>query len=335
MMAPHIAAIYLAWKQRPALAGLLAGIAFLLNAKGIIVLAACAVFDLAGLGWLLLGFLLPNIASLSWLYFYAALPDYLEQVWGWGLRYSGTARGGLPTLFGWLGFHAALLLGVFWWWTEKEKERWKFAAWAALSLAAAAIGGRFAPRYFLQLLPVLAVLAARGMALRNTHLRSALLFVALLIPMIRFGPRYLTLLAEDVRGQPHTWIDVAMDSESSSAAHWLLAQAHPDDTVVVWGYRPNILVYSRLAVGSKFWDSQPLTGVPADRHLSDSTSVAPDWARENRRDLAQSSPKWIVDGLSAYNPALDIHNYPELSDWLKHYCERGKVSNVTFYARCR
>ena len=336
MMAPHIAAVYFAWKRRPALAGLLAGIAFLLNAKGLVVLAVCAVFDFAGLGWLLLGFLLPSALVAAWLFGSGAFPDYLEQVWRWGLRYSGGMRGGLSTLFGWLGFHAALVLGVFWWWVHGERERWKFGIWVVLSVASVAIGARFAPRYFLQVLPVFALLAARGVMIpMNTQLRAALLAVTLLIPAIRFGPRYGTLLAEDLQGHPHHWTDVAMDAESSEAARALLSQARPGETVVVWGYRPNIIAYSRLATGYKFWDSQPLTGVPADRHLSDSTPVAAEWASENRKELAHSSPQWIVDGLSGYNAALDIHKYSELSEWLAHYCESGRAGLVVLYRRCR
>jgi hypothetical protein len=336
MLAPHLAAVYCAWKRRPLAAGLLSGIAFLFNTKAVFVLAACAVFDLAGVGWLILGFLLPNTAFFVWLGAAGALPGYLEQVWRWGFRYSGAARAGVATLFGWLGFHAALVLGTCWWWIHRESGRWKFAVWAALSLAGVAIGWRFAPRYFLQLLPVFALLAARGVMIpRNTYLRASLLAAGLLLPAVRFGPRYGTLLAEDFRGPRHQWLDVAMDSESQDAARLLESSARPGDTVVIWGYRPNVIAYSRLAVGARLWDSQPLTGVPADRHLSDATPVDADWASQNRKELARSSPQWIVDGLSAYNPALDIHKYTELTDWLSHYCEAGKPGLITLYRRCR
>src|SRR5258708_19332819 len=40
MIAPHLAAVYLAWRKRPLLSGLMAGIALLVNSKGVFVLAA-------------------------------------------------------------------------------------------------------------------------------------------------------------------------------------------------------------------------------------------------------------------------------------------------------
>lgn len=125
-----------------------------------------------------------------------------------------------------------------------------------------------------------------------------------------------------------------MDQESREAARLLSSMARPGDTIFIWGYRPNLIAYTRLPVGARLWDSQPLTGVPADRHLTSAQPVAPDWARSNRHQLAQSQPVWIADGLSQYNPALDIHNYPDLSVWLKQYCEVTKSGRITLYRLC-
>ena len=55
MLAPHMAAVWLAWRGRAFWSGVLAGIAFLVNAKGVFVLAACAVWNLRALPWLLAG----------------------------------------------------------------------------------------------------------------------------------------------------------------------------------------------------------------------------------------------------------------------------------------
>ena len=44
MFAPHIGAVYLAWRRRPVAAGLVAGLAFLISSKGALVLAACLLF---------------------------------------------------------------------------------------------------------------------------------------------------------------------------------------------------------------------------------------------------------------------------------------------------
>ena len=42
MLAPHLAAVWLAWKRRPLWAGALAGVAFAISPKGLLVLAVCA-----------------------------------------------------------------------------------------------------------------------------------------------------------------------------------------------------------------------------------------------------------------------------------------------------
>ncbi|HXP84955.1 MAG TPA: glycosyltransferase family 39 protein [Bryobacteraceae bacterium] len=349
MILPHLAAVYFALRQRPFAAGTLAGIAFLLSPKGATVLAACLLFHPAGWLAMIAGFALPNLAVFAWLGAEGALDGYLRQVWAWGILYAGQlgadpqAQHAWQAVSNWLGFHAALVIGaVVGWKREVLGMRWRLLAWAAISFAAAAVGLRFAPRYFDQLLPALVVPAAGGLALlvkggpigSRRRLALAAIAVALVIPIVRFGPRYFTLAGDSLMDVRFTWSDVALDQESRTAAILLRAFRRPGDTVFIWGYRPNLIVYTGLPVASKLWDSQPVTGVPADRHLTDSRPVAPEWARENRLELARTAPSIILDGLSAYNPQLDIHNYPELSSWLAHYCVALRARNITIYRRC-
>ena len=253
-------------------------------------LAFC--FDLGGAGWMVAGFLAPNLVVFAFLAGAGAWATYWEQVWRWGFLYAGAdpaAQRGVMSLVNWLGFQAALVIGVAAWWLRSPEEevprRWQFAGWIAVSLVGVAIGWRFAPRYFLQLLPAMVIPAARGVVLFrvNAPLPAYLLLgTALAVPLLRFGPRYVTLAREDVRGIVHGWQDVAMDQESREAARLLSSMARPGDTIFIWGYRPNLIAYTRLSVGARVWDSQPLTGVPADRHLTSDQSVAPEWARRNR-----------------------------------------------------
>jgi hypothetical protein len=344
MIVPHIAAVYLAWRQKPLAAGGMAGLAFLVNTKGVFVLAACVVFVPAGWLWLALGFLVPNAAMLGWLAWNGALPSYFFDVWRWGFIYAGAPPPNAPNAaaetFGWLGFHAVLVIGAILFWRRETDPgvRLRLAIWTGISLLAAAIGWRFSPRYFNQLLPALTIMAARGISVasREPVLRLVLaaLMVAAIIPLGRFGPRYVELAADDLASRAHTWRDVAMDQESRRAAEIVNGLTREGDTIFVWGYRPNLIVYTRLPVASWLWDSQLLTGVPADRHLSDARPVAPEWAQENRRQLVQTSPTFLVDGLSTYNRDLDIHNYPDLADWLGRYCVAGRAGNTTVYRLC-
>jgi hypothetical protein len=56
LLAPHLGAVYLAWRRRPLLAGLVAGIAFQLSPKGAFVLASAVFFAPASWPMLALGF---------------------------------------------------------------------------------------------------------------------------------------------------------------------------------------------------------------------------------------------------------------------------------------
>jgi hypothetical protein len=160
----------------------------------------------------------------------------------------------------------------------------------------------------------------------------------LAVPAVRFGPRYAELLRDDIRHEPHQWRDITLDLESRSAGEVLRAMAKPGDTVFVWGYRPNVVAYSRLPVAGQLWDSQPLTTIPADRHLSAAQAEPLDleWGRENQEKAIQSKPTFIVDGLSAYNPNLDIRKFPRLAEWFAHYCNAGSAGRgITIYDRCK
>jgi hypothetical protein len=218
MIAPHLAALYLAWRRRPFAAGILAGVAFLANAKALLIVAACALFG--GLPLLAAGFLAPNALLLLWLLATGSLPDYWAQVWRWSFGYISTSPSlvgpewGFKSLLAWTGFHAALAIGALWFWLRgRSPERLWMAGWLALSLAATAAGWRFAPRYMNQLLPALVLAAAYGFARMGPLWRAATL-IAIVIPLVRFGPSYIQLAHDDWAGRPHAWRDVAMDQES-------------------------------------------------------------------------------------------------------------------------
>lgn len=341
MIAPHLAAIYLAITARPFRAGLLAGVAFLFNIKGAFVLAACALWSLPALPALLLGFALPVSATALIAVATGAWAGYTEQVWRWGLIYAQRAPVAEPfknaavRTAHWMGFHAALVLGaIFGFRRTAYTERWRIAAWLSLSFFAAALGWRFAPHYFLQVLPPLVVIASRGFVLiSRSKLAIAAFAILLLIPLIRFGPRYARLAYDAVWRREPQWIDVEMDLDSQHAAHRIRALARPGDTLFVWGYRPDLYVYTRMVSDSRFSDSQPLTGVPADRHLQVTDAIYGGPAAANREQLARSHPAFLVDGLGLLNPKLAPSVYPELRPWLAHYRLIGRTSLSLIYRR--
>ena len=175
--------------------------------------------------------------------------------------------------------------------------------------------------------------AARGLVLLPARARALLLVLALSVPTARFGARHLTLAYETLTGRTHDWRDLAMLKDCRAAADLVKSIARPGDSLFVWGYRPELNVLAGMPAANRFLDSQPLTGVFADRHLTVSEAGAPRMAQANRRELARSAPNFIVDGLGPYNPSLAVTSFPDLRDWLAGYELAGSTEGTRIYRR--
>jgi hypothetical protein len=265
------------------------------------------------------------------------MAGYWEQVWLWGLEYARGAAVSHPLALAvervghWLGFHAVLAAGwVGGAWREERRERVKLAVWLGASFAAVCFGHHFAPRYFLQLLPPLAVVGGHGIvwALKvRKGFTIAALTILLLVPFVRFGPRYVKV------AEHANWGDVALDLDSQQVAALIHGLAKPGDTLFVWGYRPDIYVYTRLNLASEFWDSQPLTGVAADRHLGVGEPVVSEATKAHLRVVESSRPTFFVDGLGMLNGRLRPERFAEMRELLDGYQEVGKTRLSVIYRR--
>jgi hypothetical protein len=335
LIAPHLAAVYFAWRGRAFLSGAAAGVGLLVNSKAVFVLAACVLWQWRSLPLAMAGFVAPNLLAAGWMAVQGSLGEYYRQVWQWGSIYAehtfmeGPLAEGIARTLNWAGFHAALVAGAvaFAWKERGERGRW--LAWSALALAGVAMGWRFFPRYYFLLLVPLALAAARGWALlAKRRVALAVLTLLLAIPLARFGPRYV-LLARGEAG----WNDTAMDRDSRAAAAEILKLARAGDTLFVWGYRPELFVYTRLPAGTRFLESQPLSGVFADRHLSRADAVAAEFVRPRREELLRGRPTFVVDGLGPYNPQLALGAQEDLREWLLPYKEAGRTEFTVVYRR--
>ena len=345
MLAPHLAAVWLA-SRRPFWSGALAAVAFWINPKGALVALVCLLWNPAGAIAIAAGFAAVSATMLACLAGTGALAPYWEQVWRWGRVYAARpfedspVRNGIVRTLSWAGFHAGIVTAAAWnayrcGAGPRPANRntevavatpWRWLAWIVVSLAGVAAGMRFFPRYYFLLLPVVVMLAARGFALLKGRARFALLLL-LLIPLVRFAPAYVTA----ARGVE--WRDTAMDRDSRAAATVVRALSKPGDTLFVWGYRPEDYVYTRLPAATMYLDSQPLTGVPADRHLTQSAPVETELPRERRAELVRSAPTFILDGIDLYNPRLAIGTYPDLQPWLSTYREVGRTAGTVVYRK--
>jgi hypothetical protein len=305
----------------PLHAGLAAGLAIGFNTKALLFLPAILLWQWRKPHLVLAGFALPAMALAIWLASSGALEAHWQQVWAWGFRYSADTPLSNPWLEGarrtlnWSGFHAPLFLAL-----APLRRHWRWIVAIAIGFAAAWLGLRFFPRYYFHALPPLILAAAAGLASMPRR-RAWVCSLLLLVPFVRFGPRYAELAAETWRGQPHSWRDLAMFESSRQAARLLqAARIRHGGGLLVWGYRPELFALSGLPAGTPFLDSQPLNGVLADRHLLGSTPTFPEIAAANRaRLLALPPPEWLADGLSPYNPALDPLQIPEMRYWSSRY----------------
>ena len=340
MLVPHLAALACLLAGFPVAAGVAVGIAFFFNVKGLFVLAVCLLWRPGHWARILGGFLAVLAVGAGALAATGALRGYWEQVWKWGIAYAGSTpaahpyRNGLVRTANWLGFHAAIAAGTILFFARERGERLREAwIWLVISAAAVSMGLRFAPRYYLQLLPAVAVAGARGFFFVPESWRRLAVTLAgllLLVPAARFGPRYVMLAADLVAEQPHQWTDIALDQDNQTAA-WIVSEhAHQGDTLLVWGYRPSVFVYTRLRAGSRFLDSQPLTGVPA---FTPSAPVIPAWASANRAELARTTPTFIVDSSGSADLGPGIEQFPELRPWLAHYHLIGHTPLSAVYQR--
>jgi hypothetical protein len=277
----------------------------------------------------------PNALAILWLGISGALPAWWDQVWRWGRIYASQPflesplRNGVVRTLDWLGFHLALLVAIVLFFLRGKREggqpsNWLWSAWCLVSLSGVAAGWRFFPRYYFLLLAPFTLLAARGFVLAAR--KRAIVALLLLVPFIRFGPRYALLAVGRM-----DWVDIAMDRDSRSAAALVVQRARPGDTLFVWGYRPEMYVYTGLPAATRFLDSQPLTGVPADRHLTDSRPIETVAAAAHRAEMARSSPAFLIDGLGLLNPKLAITNYPDLQAWFSRYREIARSPESVIY----
>jgi hypothetical protein len=323
MVLPHLLAVDSALSRRGTSTGLWAAAAFLVNVKAVFLIPvlwilypsrqAFAAFA-AGLATAFLAM----AAAGSW-------PGYLDAVWNFGVIYArdtfvaNPVLEGLRQSAGWLWFHLTLLALAF------RPHPWRLWIWLLLSAASTTSGLRFFPRYYFQPLVPLTLLAS------GSWRRWAL--ILLLIPLLRYGPRHVQLGYDLLTGRPHAFSDASLNQDAQAAARILSKTASSKDTILVWGYRPDLFVHTGLKAGTPWLDSQPLTGVLADRHLVSVHVSAPHLAETNRKHLVQLRPVWIADGLGPLNPSLSIANYSDLSSWLSGYREVARTRTFRIYRR--
>jgi hypothetical protein len=330
-----------AWRW-PA-AGVLAAIAALVKYQGLTILAPLAVLCAAGgriracsarIAGLLAGVGIPLAALVGW-YWRSGDPGALGfWLWTYPLRYAGTldpwlaAANALSMSAAWGLLSAGLLLAAVGGWRAGHglSDRAAHGAlrrlavvWAAGALVGVAAGGRFFLHYYLQLLPPLCLLAARGvgrMAAVEGSRRALVLTAALvLLPLAGFW----VVNATPGRFHPER---AAADEAYRRIGDFVNARSQTFETLFVWGNSPEIYYYARRPMGTRFpfcnYHSGKIWGSPADRAgapVDPTLVLEPAWPML-LADIDLRRPALIVDAAAA---GLDrwqgheIARYPSLA----------------------
>jgi len=214
------------------------------------------------------------------------------------------------------------------------------ALWAAVTLAAVMISGRFYGHYFIPALPALSVLAARGagllsIALRDPACRSkarvglAILSVFFIVGLIRSHHRTAVLAYETITGTRTHWsADWGMtrrEQEAEVVSEYVRQRIAPGEPLYIWGYAHDVFWRTQCRPASRYLTPYFIDGRFADAEATVSSSgeqFRREAAANLLADLQHSKPKVILDVEGNFR-ALP---YPELVDYVdKNYHEDGNA----------
>jgi hypothetical protein len=296
---------------------------------------------------LLCGFALPWIAVAAIYWRLGHLGEFLEwNVWR-NLGYA-THAAGSP----WPRLLKGLIAGAFaaaplqWWLATREARlptadpaRKGFLLAFGLTWIPVSLGGRYYEHYFLQFLPVLAILAApAALALLERwddllpRSRRALAFFALFPVVFWAGHGFVRGMIGQCPLQ---------ETRAREIAGWLRQNTAPTDRLFVWGhYSPLYYLADRLP-GTRYYAASVHVGDFDPSHVPESFDarpyVSPRDVRQTIEDLSRSGTRWFVDtapsGLHDWNhmplsAAADLDGYVH-----EHYDLVAEPAGARVYRR--
>lgn len=308
--------------------GLLLGVAVLIRPQAALALlpVAVALYRLRvgprKLALLAGAMLLPTLALLAWLWRAGALADLKSS-----MAYAGyytrclplrakLLNGSLKGLF-FLAIDLGLVIPVvaLMAYGRRRDQAWAQGAgcwlvsWLLASALAVAAGGRFYPHYFIQVLPPLAIMAARQLTSgeRGSNART------------RWGKTALTLLALGAGmsvaiavADRQVWPRAAWHQDRYSAvAEYLRARTTPEDRLFVWGNSPEIYLYAQRRMATRYmsvnYQTGRVWGTPANDlgHPAYREAVPPQTWDNLMSDLERNRPAYIVDAAAGKLNKMD------------------------------
>ncbi|MFI5335709.1 MAG: ArnT family glycosyltransferase [Opitutales bacterium] len=347
---------------RLSLTGAMFALAFLSKQPGALDLAAPAL-TLAYLAWrtsssirrisgwrwtgLALGFAVPPGLVLCYYAWRGALPDFIFYTWTYNLRYYGPeinpaerlASAGVP--FRLLAAFSPLLLitlvaatlAALYHLLQRQPTaeenranpaRFYLLVWGVSALAGAASGGRGYDHYSIQFLPPLCLGAAWLLGHLTVFVlhrpgRAVARTVAAVILVLLSAGLITGTLAARRRTLP---VDPSL-----RIARYISERSSPAERIFIWGYQPDVYLFSDRRPASRFIYASFLTGlIPwsnCDPGRDTTYAIVPGAMDTLLRELATNRPVFIVDCSAGPNRHWDkypLEKFPPLAAFIQaHY----------------
>jgi 4-amino-4-deoxy-L-arabinose transferase-like glycosyltransferase len=210
--------------------------------------------------------------------------------------------------------------------------------WGVAGLAAVCAGGRFFGHYFIQLLPALALLGARGVTLlgerlsrrsRGARVIAAALVFLFLFGFIRFHQRTAVLAYEALVGRQTRWSEpwgmTERQREAQVLAERLCDMIGEGEPLYIWGTALDVYWRTRTRPASRYLTPYYITGEFPDARESVERPEETFFRDARARlieDLARERPRIILD---VYGNLLS-QPYTEIVDFIRaNYKAAGKI----------
>ena len=204
--------------------------------------------------------------------------------------------------------------------------------WASASLAAVLGGGRFFGHYFIQVLPVLCLLAARGVTALHEALRDSaqrrrarvcliVLLAFFLGGLVRFHQRTAILAYEVATGEKTqasaNWGMDQRQEEAQIIARKLQGRIDKGEALYIWDYALDVYWRTQTRPAARFLTPNHVTGIFTDAEAREpNAGEAAFWAESRRQlieDLRRQRPRLILD----VSGGLPGQPYADLVDFVQ------------------
>jgi hypothetical protein len=214
------------------------------------------------------------------------------------------------------------------------------ALWAVASFAAVFPGGRFFGHYFIQLLPALCLLGARGVKLlfeqistvehkRRARIIVAALLLLFIVGLVRFHQRTAILAYETLTGtntgRTDGWGMTEREREAEIIARDVRSRLSEGEALYIWDYALDIYWRTGCRPASRYLTPYYITGQFTD---------AADKAVDPNVQFFQEARQHLIEDLNRERPRLilDVHGtmlklpYPEITEFMrKNYRRQGNM----------